>query len=102
MKSWLIGYDITSPRRLVRVHRALVNRATPIQYSIFLFCGTENGLKECLQTVVALLDQKTDDVRCYPLPHRGFQERIGRATLPEGITYTALPAILMTIGHRGT
>jgi CRISPR-associated protein Cas2 len=95
VKSWIIGYDITSPRRLARVHRALVNRATPIEYSIFLFCGSENGLEECLRTVLALFDPRTDDVRCYPLPRRGFQERIGRAALPEGIQWTALPASLI-------
>lgn len=92
MKNWIIGYDITSPRRLIRVHRAMVSRATPIEYSIFLFCGNEHALEECLQTVTDLLDARTDDVRCYPLPQRGLQERIGRATLPEGIVWTALPA----------
>jgi len=28
------------------------------------------------------------------LPSRGLQERIGRATLPEGIQWTGLPAAL--------
>lgn len=95
MRNWIIGYDITSPRRLARMHRAMIDRATPIEYSIFLFCGTENALEECLHRVTALLDPRTDDVRCYPLPKRGFQERIGRATLPEGIQWMALPARLM-------
>ncbi|MDR2677821.1 MAG: CRISPR-associated endonuclease Cas2 [Zoogloeaceae bacterium] len=97
MKSWIIGYDITDPRRLVRVHRAMVNRAMPIEYSVFLFCGTQHGLDECLAAVATLIDSKTDDVRCYPLPQRGLQERIGRATLPDGIQWTGLPASLVTI-----
>ena len=95
-RAWLIGYDITNPRRLGRVHRAMVNRATPVEYSIFLFIGTAPQLAECLATVNALIDRKTDDVRCYPLPSRGLQERLGRATLPEGIQWTGLPAGLMT------
>jgi CRISPR-associated protein Cas2 len=94
MKSWIIGYDITQPRRLNRVHRAMVNRATPIEYSIFLFCGTKRELDECLAAIADLIDEKTDDVRCYPLPLRGLQERIGLATLPAGIQWTALPAAL--------
>lgn len=98
-KNWLIGYDITDPKRLGRVHRALVNRATPIEYSIFLFIGSETGLAECLATVNRLIDPKTDDVRCYPLPSRGLQERIGRATLPEGIQWTGLPAPLSAAPH---
>ncbi|MDR3214561.1 MAG: CRISPR-associated endonuclease Cas2 [Azoarcus sp.] len=92
MRSWVIGYDVADPKRLNRVHRVMLNRATPIEYSIFLYCGTENGLDECLQSVSALIDPRADDVRCYPLPQRGFQERIGRATLPAGIHWTALPA----------
>jgi CRISPR-associated protein Cas2 len=91
---WLIGYDITQPRRLGRVHRALVSRAMPIEYSIFLFIGSEKGLAECLAAISDLIDAKTDDVRCYPLPGRGLQERIGRATLPAGIHWTGLPAPL--------
>jgi hypothetical protein len=39
-----------------------------------------------------LMDKDEDDVRCYPLPARGLQARIGRATLPGGIQWTGLPA----------
>ena len=91
-RNWLIGYDITNPRRLGRVHRAMIRRATPIEYSIFLFVGNERGLAECLAAVAGLIDPDTDDVRCYPLPSRGLQERIGRATLPAGIQWTGLPS----------
>ncbi|WP_303786878.1 CRISPR-associated endonuclease Cas2 [Azovibrio restrictus] len=92
MDEWVIGYDITCPRRLQRVHRAMVNVATPIEYSIFLFIGSERRLERCLDGIEALLDARTDDVRCYRLPARGLQERLGRATLPEGIQWTGLPA----------
>ena len=93
-QTWLIGYDIANPRRLGRIHRAMVNRATPIEYSIFLFIGSPTALAECLTAVAGLIDPKTDDVRCYALPSRGHQERIGRATLPAGITWTGLPTPL--------
>jgi CRISPR-associated protein Cas2 len=94
--NWIIGYDIADPRRLGRIHRAMVRRATPIEYSVFLFHGTEKALRECLAAVENLMDGKADDVRCYPLPARGLQERIGKATLPEGIQWTGLPAGLMS------
>ena len=68
--------------------------ATAIEYSVFLFIGSERGVAECLAAVDTLIDPKTDDVRCYRLPSRGLQERIGRATLPEGIQWTGLPAPL--------
>lgn len=91
-QTWLIGYDITDPSRLGRVHRAMSNRATPIEYSIFLFIGSENALAECLAAIGALINPQTDDLRCYTLPARGYQERIGKATLPSGIHWTGLPA----------
>ncbi len=93
-QSWLIGYDIADPRRLGRVHRAMIHRATPIEYSIFLFVGSETALGECLASVGRLIDPEADDVRCYTLPARGYQERIGKATLPAGIHWTGLPAPL--------
>lgn len=92
MKSWLIGYDIANPKRLGKIHRLMIAYATPIEYSIFLFTGTEQTLTRCLNSAKKLIDQKKDDLRCYPLPLRGLQERIGAATLPEGIIWTALPA----------
>ncbi|PIV91502.1 MAG: CRISPR-associated protein Cas2, partial [Gallionellales bacterium CG17_big_fil_post_rev_8_21_14_2_50_54_146] len=48
MRCWLIGYDITSPKRLQRVYRVLLRYATPIEYSVFLFTGTECGKQRCL------------------------------------------------------
>lgn len=99
-RAWLIGYDISDPRRLGRVHRAMVNRATPVEYSIFLFIGSRLQLTECLAAVNAEIDPKSDDVRCYPLPSRGLQERLGQPTLPAGIQWTGLPAGLMTTPHQ--
>ncbi|MDR1367652.1 MAG: CRISPR-associated endonuclease Cas2 [Candidatus Accumulibacter sp.] len=97
MSDWIIGYDIAHPKRLARIHRAMVNRATPIEYSVFLFHGTERALRECLAAVERLVDEKSDEVRCYPLPSRGLQERIGKATLPEGIHWTGLPSSLISL-----
>jgi len=63
-----------------------VNAATPIEYSIFLFLGSERALEACLAEVANLMEMRTDDVR-----QRGLQERLGKATLPEGIQWTGLP-----------
>lgn len=94
MLSWLIGYDITSPKRLQKVYRTLVNYATPLEYSVFLLSGTVTQKDRCLAELTQLIDLREDDLRCYPLPTRGLQERIGRATLPDGINWTGLPATL--------
>jgi len=91
-RAYVIGYDIACPRRLGRVHREMCKHATPIEYSVFVMVGNERAKDECLARTAELLDAAEDDVRCYPLPQRGFQGRIGRASLPEGIQWTGLPA----------
>jgi CRISPR-associated protein Cas2 len=89
---WVIGYDIADPRRLAKVYRRMCAHATPLEYSVFLLVGTEREKEHCLAEVGRIIDGKQDDVRCYPLPRRGFQARIGRASLPAGVTWTGLPA----------
>ena len=66
---YLIGYDIADPKRLQRIHRRMTNYATPIQYSIFLFEGSEKLLTQCLTEVMQIFNQKEDDLRFYPLPN---------------------------------
>jgi len=41
MPEYIICYDITCPRRLGKIHRLLKQSALPLQYSVFLFNGTE-------------------------------------------------------------
>jgi len=91
-RAFVIGYDIASPRRLGRVHREMCKHAAPIEYSVFVLVGSEHAKDICLAEMARLMDDAEDDVRCYPLPVRGFQGRIGRTTLPEGIQWTGLPA----------
>ncbi len=92
MNQYLIGYDISDPKRLCRIHRVMKTHATPIQYSIFLLEGSEKDFQKCLDEIVPLINPKEDDLRCYPLPRGGHQFRIGRPVLPEGIVWTGLPA----------
>lgn len=91
MSDFLICYDITDPKRLNRIHRQVTRWAVPIEYSIFLYCGDTRSLATHLKTLAAMIDEKTDDLRCYPLPKNGLRKRLGRPTLPEGIIYTDLP-----------
>jgi CRISPR-associated protein Cas2 len=71
--------------------RYLKKCATPLQYSVFLFAGDERRLARCLENAAQLIDPKEDDLRAYPLPKRGFKARLGKAALPEGIQWSALP-----------
>lgn len=92
--AFVIGYDISDPRRLLRIHRQMCKHATPLEYSIFLLVGSNSDKDRCLEEIDALIDPREDDVRCYALPARGFQGRIGRANLPAGIVWTGLPAAI--------
>ena len=89
--AFVIGYDIACPRRLQHVHREMCKHAAPLEYSIFLLVGGQADKDRCLAKVLALIEPREDDVRCYPLPARGFQGRIGRAGFPQGIQWTGLP-----------
>lgn len=94
MTTFVIGYDIRDVRRLQKVHRALLRHAAPIEYSIFLLAGDARAARRCMDDVLPLIDPSEDDLRCYPLPVRGMQGRIGLVTLPAGIIWTGLPAAL--------
>ncbi|MDP2783988.1 MAG: CRISPR-associated endonuclease Cas2 [Sulfurimicrobium sp.] len=91
MSEYLIAYDITSPKRLARMHRYLSKIGAPIQYSIFYVTLDERTLDRYMAEAVLLIDPKEDDLRCYALPERGMRRRLGKATLPEGIYWTGLP-----------
>jgi len=87
MREYIICYDITDPKRLGRIHRALKKKALPVQYSVFLFNGTPDQLALCLARLEALMDPDTDDIRAYPLPQRGLRLALGPGALPGGILW---------------
>lgn len=91
MSDFIICYDICDRKRLARTYRALLHRAVALQYSVFLFSGTEHQLQKCLDDLEELIDPRHDDLRAYPLPQRGARIRIGKPVLPAGIQYSALP-----------
>lgn len=94
LRAFVIGYDIGDPHRLLRIHRRMRSYAIPLEYSVFLLVGSDADKDDCLQDLAAMIDPRADDVRCYSLPRRGFQGRIGRASLPTGITWTGLPTAI--------
>lgn len=90
MADYVICYDITCPRRLSRVYRQLRRQACRVQYSVFLFTGSDTELSKCLEKIESLIDPRYDDVRAYPVPRRGLRFTMGRATLPDGIHWSEL------------
>lgn len=90
---FLLTYDIASPKRLIRLHRALKKRAMPIQYSVFLGRFSRAGLQEVEEVIRAIIHPKQDDVRIYPLPAHSWRTCLGRPVLPAGIHLTLLPDV---------
>ncbi len=63
---FVIGYDITSPKRLKRVATLLELEAIRIQFSLFFYPKqTKEVVKYLVDKIVELIDPKEDDVRIY-------------------------------------
>ena len=92
MADYIICYDIANPKRLGRIHRVLKKQALAVQYSVFLFSGTEVQLQRCLAQLQSIMDPRADDIRAYPLPQRGLRLVLGPSVLPDGIVLASLPA----------
>ncbi len=86
---YLIGYDISDPKRLQKIHRKMRKFATPLQYSIFLLEGTNIHLDKCLAEVLKILHKTQDDLRVYPIsPNLSFFQ-LGKSVLPEGFVFSS-------------
>lgn len=94
MDYFVIGYDVTDAARLQRIHRVMCRFAIPLEYSVFLLVGSVAQKGKCLVELANLINVKKDDIRCYTLPIRGLQKRLGRANLPDGIQWTGLPSVI--------
>lgn len=88
-RTWLIAYDITCPKRLVRIHRYLKTVAVPVQYSVFVAEETSAGIQRIRNALAQKINPKTDDVRIYPLPKNLEVHHYGRRALPEGLLLLA-------------
>lgn len=84
-RTWLIAYDISNPKRLLRVHRYLKTVATPVQYSLFVAEESTYGIQRIHLALEELIDPRNDDVRIYPLPRHIEIHHYGRSLLPAGL-----------------
>ena len=90
---FIIAYDVTSPSRLQRLHKALCEYALPIQKSVFLLRGSEAQFAKCRQKAEQIIDSSKDDLRFYALPERGIKIALGQAPLPDGIYLSEFPEL---------
>ncbi len=65
---FVIGYDISSPKRLAKVSKYLECYAMRIQKSIFLYPNVSKiELKARIDELTSLIDANHDDVRIYQI-----------------------------------
>jgi CRISPR-associated protein Cas2 len=64
---WLLAHDIRDQRRLQKVWRFLRKEGVRLQYSVYLLAGQRQQIEKLIDQLRFLIDEKTDDVRIYPL-----------------------------------
>lgn len=63
----LIAYDISDDKRRTKLHNALLNFGTPVQYSVFECLLDEEAEKKMRAVVKRIARPKKDSVRYYYL-----------------------------------
>jgi len=65
---FVIGYDISSVKRLRKVAKLLEVVAIRIQYSVFIYPKvTKEELKELIDKLLEIIDKESDDIRIYQI-----------------------------------
>ena len=64
---WLLAHDIADPKRLRKVWRVMRKVGVPLQYSLYLLRGNRRAIDKTLDQLRDLIDNKSDDLRVYPL-----------------------------------
>ncbi|MCL4745056.1 MAG: CRISPR-associated endonuclease Cas2 [Burkholderiaceae bacterium] len=87
--TWLVAYDISSPKRLREVHRYVKRRGSTVQYSVFSVVAGTAGIETMLDEIASLIYEREDDVRAYHVPASCQVWSLGRQGLPAGVMLDA-------------
>lgn len=63
----LVTYDISDDRRRTKLHNALLNFGTPVQYSVFECLLDEAGEQKMRAAIKRIIRPRKDNVRYYYL-----------------------------------
>ena len=89
---YFISYDISSPKRLVKVAKTLENFGLRVQYSFFE-CEMEKEHLEILKEyLLEIINPKEDSLRIYPLCEDCLSETssIGKGSLFKPLSFQIL------------
>lgn len=85
---YLVSYDITDEKRLVRLCSYMKERGIHLQYSVFYCVLDWEDLKMLKQEIREMINEKEDDVRIYPLTEDSLVASLGkRAGTPEDVEF---------------
>ncbi len=84
-QQYLVIYDISHPKRLVRVHRVLKKEGFPVQYSVFTVMATARQIQQLMNALKGIINEYEDDVRCYSLPASLELKTLGVQVFPEDV-----------------
>jgi CRISPR-associated protein Cas2 len=60
-------YDISNDKRRTKLHNALLNYGTPVQYSVFECHLTKKNLNNLKKAIQKIIRKRKDNVRYYSL-----------------------------------
>lgn len=80
--TYLLCYDVRSPRRLQKVHRQCCKFGMPFQYSVFYIEASPGDLLTILERLGDIIDHDQDDVRVYRIGSQKSITWLGQGTLP--------------------
>lgn len=72
-KQYIICYDICDEKRLSKIHRYLIKKAMPIQYSVFYAELTPSQVEQIVEDLI-YLHHTQDDIRIYTV--KNFKQSI--------------------------
>lgn len=87
-RNWLIAYDIADPKRLGRLHRAIIKHSLPVQYSLYLYNGDNKDIKKLLDELSKHINIREDDLRAYPIPTQTEIHTLGKNGMLDRILLT--------------
>ncbi len=70
----LIAYDISADKRRTKLHNALLNYGTPVQYSVFECLLDKKNEEQMRQAVKRIIRPRKDHVRFYHICRRCLQK----------------------------
>lgn len=83
MRLWVIAYDITDDKRRRQVADFLGRYANRVQESVFEGMMTSQEIQRVTETLLELIAQTEDSLRCYPVGVADANRRRALGTQPD-------------------